>query len=127
MERIILFIILLLLLFSGCSIPQEETYYSHQVQQLEIHQEDKSLTITEPAQIKAFLSYLRLLPRFHMTIPDPTHMAQPGVEIILTYIGGQQKHILQKGAYYLSENHLPFSPIDDELGAELDNLMKEIS
>jgi hypothetical protein len=50
-------------------------------------------------------------------------MASPGVEIILTYIGGQQKHILQKGAFYLSENHLPFYPIYEELGSQLAELL----
>ena len=46
--------------------------------------------------------------------------------IILTYIGGQQKHILQKGAYYLSENHLPFYPIDEDLGSLLTELLQGI-
>mgnify|MGYP003446038198 CR=1 FL=1 len=34
-----------------------------------------------------------------------------------------QKHILQKGAFYLSENHLPFYPIDEELGSQLAELL----
>ena len=33
------------------------------------------------------------------------------------------QHILQKGAFYLSENHLPFYPIDEELGSQLAELL----
>ena len=120
-------LLLLPILFTGCYAPEQEAYYSRQVEQMEIRRDQKSITLTEPSQIEAILSYLRLLPRLAKTIPDPEHMANPGVEIILTYIGGQQKHILQKGAYYLSENHLPFCPIDEELGAQLIELLRGIS
>lgn len=122
-----LILLLLPLLLSGCAVQEQEAYYSRQVEIMEIRSSEESLTLTEPAQIEAVLSYLRLLPRLGTSIPNPEHMASPGVEIILTYIGGQQKHILQKGAYYLSENHHPFYPIDDELGAQLSDLLKSIS
>ncbi len=124
MKRILLLSILPMLFLTACAIPEQEPYYSRQVVQMEIRREEESLTLTEPYQIEAILSYLRLLPRLNTSIPDPQHMATPGVEIILTYIGGQQKHILQKGAYYLSENHLPFYPIDEELGAQLIELLR---
>ena len=127
MKRIVLLYILPLFLFVGCAIPEPEAYYSRQVMQMDIKRDQESVTLTEPSQIEAILSYLRLLPRLGNSIPDPEHMASPGVEIILTYIGGQQKHILQKGAYYLSENHLPFHPIDEELGAQLINLLRGVS
>ena len=126
MKRTFLLSILFLFLLGGCAAPVQETYYSRQVVQMEIRREEESLTLTEPYQIEAILSYLRLLPRLNTSIPDPQNMASPGVEIILTYIGGQQKHILQKGAYYLSENHLPFYPIDEELGAQLIDLLRGI-
>lgn len=124
MKRIILLFILSIFLFTGCYIPQPEQHYSRQVEQMEIKGTADSITLTEPAQIDAILSFLRLIPRMANSIPDPQHMATPGVEIILTYIGGQQKHILQKGPYYLSENHLPFYPIDEELGAQLINILR---
>lgn len=122
MKGIFLFL-LLPFLITGCYVPEEEAYYSRQVEQMEIRRNEQSVTLTEPSQIEAILSYLRLLPRLSTSIPDPEHMASPGVEIILTYIGGQQKHILQKGAFYLSENHLPFYPIDEELGSQLAELL----
>lgn len=122
MKGIFLFL-LLPFLITGCYVPEEEPYYSRQVEQMEIRRNEQSVTLTEPSQIEAILSYLRLLPRLSTSIPDPEHMASPGVEIILTYIGGQQKHILQKGAFYLSENHLPFYPIDEELGSQLAELL----
>ena len=126
MRAILVFILSLPIFLSGCSLPEPEAYYSRQVVQMEIRRDEESLTLTEPSQIEAILSYLRLLPRLNTTIPDPQNMASPGVEIILTYIGGQQKHILQKGAYYISENHLPFYPIDEELGAQLIELLRGI-
>ena len=122
MKGIFLFL-LLPFLITGCYVSEEEAYYSRQVEQMEIRRNEQSVTLTEPSQIEAILSYLRLLPRLSTSIPDPEHMASPGVEIILTYIGGQQKHILQKGAFYLSENHLPFYPIDEELGSQLAELL----
>ncbi len=122
MKGIFLFL-LLPFLITGCYVSEEEAYYSRQVEQMEIRRNEQSVTLTEPSQIEAILSYLRLLPRLSTSIPDPEHMASPGVEIILTYIGGQQKHILQKGAFYLSENHLPFYPIDEELGSQLSELL----
>ena len=123
MKGFFAFLLLLPILFTGCYVPEEEAYYSRQVEQMEIRRNEQSVTLTEPSQIEAILSYLRLLPRLSTSIPDPEHMASPGVEIILTYIGGQQKHILQKGAFYLSENHLPFYPIDEELGSQLAELL----
>ena len=126
MKRLILLYILSALL-TGCYVPEEEAYYSRQVEQMEIRRNEQSVTLTEPSQIEAILSYLRLLPRLSTSIPDPEHMASPGVEIILTYIGGQQKHILQKCAFYLSENHLPFYPIDEELGSQLAELLGGIT
>ena len=125
MKGIFLFL-LLPFLITGCYVPEQEAYYSRQVEVMEIRRNEQSVTLTEPSQIEAILSYLRLLPRLNTTVPDPQQMASQGVEIILTYIGGQQKHILQKGAYYLSENHLPFSPIDEELGAQLMELLRGI-
>ena len=122
MKGIFLFL-LLPFLITGCYVPEQDAYYSRQVEQMEIRRNEQSVTLTEPSQIEAILSYLRLLPRLSTSIPDPEHMASPGVEIILTYIGGQQKHILQKGAFYLSENHLPFYPIDEELGSQLSELL----
>ena len=122
MKGIFLFL-LLPFLITGCYVPEQDAYYSRQVEQMEIRRNEQSVTLTEPSQIEAILSYLRLLPRLSTSIPDPEHMASPGVEIILTYIGGQQKHILQKGAFYLSENHLPFYPIDEELGSQLAELL----
>ena len=122
MKGIFLFL-LLPFLITGCYVTEEEAYYSRQVEQMEIRRNEQSVTLPEPSQIEAILSYLRLLPRLSTSIPDPEHMASPGVEIILTYIGGQQKHILQKGAFYLSENHLPFYPIDEELGSQLAELL----
>lgn len=122
MKGIFLFL-LLPFLITGCYVPEQEAYYSRQVEQMEIRRNEQSVTLTEPSQIEAILSYLRLVPRLSTSIPDPEHMASPGVEIILTYIGGQQKHILQKGAFYLSENHLPFYPIDEELGSQLAELL----
>ncbi len=127
MKRLILLSVLLLFLLAGCAVPEQEAYYCRQVDRMEIRHNEKSIALTEPAQIEAILSYLRLLPRLGTTIPDPEHMASPGVEIILTYIGGQQKHILQKGAYYISENHLPFYPIDEELGSQLIALLQGIT
>ena len=126
MRRFFLLSILSISLLAGCALPEPEVYYSRQVEIMEIRQNEKAVTLTEPAQIEAILSYLRLLPILGTSIPDPEHMASPGVEIILTYIGGQQKHILQKGAYYLSENHNPFYPIDEELGAQLSELLQGI-
>ncbi len=126
MRAFFVFILSLPIFLSGCALPEPEAYYSRQVNQMEIHHNGQSLTLTEPSQIEAILSYLRLLPRLGTSIPDPEHMASPGVEIILTYIGGQQKHILQKGAYYLSENHLPFLPIDEKLGSQLSELLRLI-
>ena len=123
MKGFFAFLLLLPILLTGCYVPEEEAYYSRQVEQMEIRRNEQSVTLTEPSQIEAILSYLRLLPRLSTSIPDPEHMASPGVEIILTYIGGQQKHILQKGAFYLSENHLPFYPIDEELGSQLAELL----
>jgi hypothetical protein len=123
MRRVFIILFLLVFLLTGCYVPQQEPYYSRQVEQLEIRRLEDAITLTDPSQIEAILSYLRLLPRLNTTIPDPEHMASPGVEIILTYIGGQQKHILQKGAFYLSENHLPFYPIDEELGSQLSELL----
>ena len=123
MKGIFLFL-LLPFLITGCYVPEQEAYYSRQVEVMEIRRNEQSVTLTEPAQIEAILSFLRLIPRMANSIPDPQHMATPGVEIILTYIGGQQKHILQKGPYYLSENHLPFYPIDEELGAQLINILR---
>ena len=125
MKGIFLFL-LLPFLITGCYVPEQEAYYSRQVEVMEIRRNEQSVTLTEPSQVEAILSYLRLLPRLNTTVPDPQQMASQGVEIILTYIGGQQKHILQKGAYYLSENHLPFSPIDEELGAQLMELLRGI-
>ena len=122
MKGIFLFL-LLPFLITGCYVPEQDAYYSRQVEQMEIRRNEQSVTLTEPSQIEAILSYLRLLPRLSTSIPDPEHMASPGVEIILTYIGGQQKHILQKGSFYLSENHLPFYPIDEELGSQLAELL----
>ena len=127
MERLFLLYILLALLFSGCAVPEQEAYYARQVDKMELRWEQESVTLEEPSQIEAVLSYLRLLPRLSTSIPDPEHIALPGVEIILTYIGGQQKHLLQKGAYYLSENHLPFFPIDEKSGAGLADLLQGIS
>ena len=127
MKRIVFLLILSIFLFTGCYVPAQEAHYSRQVEQLEIHYNERSVTLTEPAQIEAILSYLRLLPQLADSIPDPQRMASPGVEIVLTYIGGQQKHILQKGAYYLSENHLPFYPIDEELGSQLTQLLGGIT
>jgi hypothetical protein len=127
MKRIFVLTIFTLYFLTGCQIPEPEPYYPRQVVQLEIRHNGKSVTLAEPAQIEAILSYLRLLPRLSTSVPDPEHMASEGVEIILTYIGGQQKHILQKGAYYLSENHLPFYPIDEELGAQLSELLQGLS
>ncbi len=127
MRRIYSIAILIVFLLTGCYVPKQEPYYSRQVEKMEIRRMEDAITLTEPSQIEAILSYLRLLPRLNITIPDPEHMASQGIEIIITYIGGQQKHILQKGAYYLSENHLPFHPIDDELGAQLSDLLKNIS
>lgn len=127
MKRTFLLSVLALFLFAGCAVPVQETYYSRQVEEMEIRHNGKSVTLTEPAQMEAILSYLRLLPRLGNSIPDPSLMANPGVEIILTYIGGQQKHILQKGAYYLSENHLPFYPIDEEFGTQLSQLLGGLS
>ena len=126
MKGIFLFL-LLPFLITGCYVPEQEAYYSRQVEQMEIRRNEQSVTLTAPSQIEAILSYLRLLPRLSTSIPDPEHMASPGVEIILTYIGGQQKHILQKGAFYLSENHLPFYPIDEELGSQLAELLGGIT
>lgn len=126
MKRIFVLSILFIFLFTGCYVPQQEAYYPRQVVQMEIRRQNGSVTLTEPSQIEAILSYLRLLPRLADTVPDPELMASPGVEIILTYIGGQQKHILQKGAFYLSENHLPFSPIDEKSGAKLTDLLRGI-
>ena len=127
MKGLFLSVLILPLLFTGCYIPTPEPYYPRQVEQLEIRHNEKSVSLTAPAQIEAILSYLRLLPRLSTSVPDPEHMASEGVEIILSYIGGQQKHILQKGAYYLSENHLPFYPIDEELGAQLSELLQGLS
>ena len=127
MKGLIAVLLVFPFLLAGCAIPEPEAYYSRQVMQMDIKRDQESVTLTEPAQIEAILSYLRLLPRLGSSIPDPEHMANPGVEIILTYIGGQQKHILQKGAYYLSENHLPFHPIDEELGAQLIHLLRGVS
>lgn len=124
MKGLIAVLLIFPFLFAGCAIPEPEAYYSRQVEQMEIKGTADSITLTEPAQIEAILSFLRLIPRMANSIPDPQHMATPGVEIILTYIGGQQKHILQKGPYYLSENHLPFYPIDEELGAQLINILR---
>ena len=126
MKRILILPILSLFLFTSCYIPEPEVYYSRQVVTLEIRYNENSVLLEEPSQIEAILSYLRLLPRLSASIPDPEHMSKEGVEIILTYIGGQQKHILQKGAYYLSENHLPFYPIDEDLGAQLTELLQGI-
>ena len=123
MKSLIISLLIFPFLFTGCTVPEQEAYYSRQVEQMEIRRNEQSVTLTEPSQIEAILSYLRLLPRLSTSIPDPEHMASPGVEIILTYIGGQQKHILQKGAFYLSENHLPFYPIDEELGSQLAELL----
>ena len=127
MKGLIISLLIFPFLFTGCYVPEEEPYYSRQVEQMEIRRNEQSVTLTEPSQIEAILSYLRLLPRLSTSIPDPEHMASPGVEIILTYIGGQQKHILQKGAFYLSENHLPFYPIDEELGSQLAELLGGIT
>lgn len=126
MKGLLLFLLLFPFLFTGCYVPQQEAYYPRQVMQMEIRRQDDSVTLTEPSQIEAILSYLRLLPRLGTSIPDPEYMASPGVEIILTYIGGQQKHILQKGAYYLSVNHLPFLPIDEKSGTQLTDLLRGI-
>ena len=126
MKGLFLSILFLPFLFTGCYIPEPEAYYSRQVVTLEIRYNENSVLLEEPSQIEAILSYLRLLPRLSSSIPDPEHMSKEGVEIILTYIGGQQKHILQKGAYYLSENHLPFYPIDEDLGSQLTELLQGI-
>ena len=124
MKRILILSVLSIILFTGCTMPEQEAYYSRQVVQMEIRRNDKAVTLTEPDQISAILSYLRLLPRLSTSIPNPEHMDDPGVEILLTYIGGQTKHLLQKGAHYLSENHLPFYAIDGQLGAGLADLLK---
>ncbi len=118
---------LLALSLCGCAEATADSHYSRLVTKAQVTWEDKSIELTEPGDIEAILSYLRLLPKMGPGLPNPSYMESPGIEILLTYEGGQHKRLLQKGVYYLSKDHLPFRPIDSKLGAQLILVLDQLS
>ena len=112
-------IVLLCCALYGCKLPQEPQHYARLVTHIQISHNGITQEFDDPHKIEEILSYLRTLPYTETSILDPVYMDSPGSQIKLTYIGGETRYFLQKGAHYLSKDKKPFRSIDASAGVGL--------
>ena len=118
-------VILLLLLLTGCKAPVPEQMSPRLVTRVCIRSEGLQWEYTDSKKIAAVLDYLRFLPKESPNILDPEQMESVGFTIELTYLCGEGRTYVQKGVFYLSQDALPFRPIDPSSAGGLIELLEQ--
>ena len=126
MKKVVLIILTMSIMLCGCTVKKHRPIY-RVVTQIDVNTADGSIQYTTPEQMKALLTYIRLLYPYQDARNFPENTAHKTYEIVMTCSDGSLRRYLQTADRYFQIDGGPWKVINPKYAAILPEILKIIS